>query len=211
MNTKYLTLFMGLVLAALMAAPAFAEPAEPAVRVISLNAFGTMSPSDADLVKLARMDTSANPELFPSIAGFGIAVTPCPIGPIEGTYVNYPASSTDSVAIGGMIREETPYRFASISAPALSDDYLLAVVKSDGSVLRIGNSEGVTEDGTDLNSTACLLARTGDTILVFAQMGAPQGPTAAGIRNTDHTEGVWDPFNNNEDSGSGVTGGENID
>ncbi len=116
MNKKYLKVVLGFLIAALLTVPALAAE-KPEVRVVDLKVLGASSLTDADIVKLARMDMLEKPDLFPATADFGILIQGCSVlYPTTG--LSFPGSASESVALSGKIDDPYPYRFASITDPA---------------------------------------------------------------------------------------------
>jgi len=176
MERKTLAVVLGFLLACLVVAPAFAATSSPETRVVNLKILGLNVLTDEDLVRLAQMDISQNPDLFPPVPNFGVTIQPCSAG--------YPTGGSDlttgSISLFGKIDDSYAYRFASIGDPASpGNNWVAAVVKPDGTVLRIDQSMGITVEGKSMNSTVCLMVNPEDVILVFVDM-TPTGTTAAG-------------------------------
>lgn len=180
MNRKYLKIVLGFLIAALFVVPALAAPEDTEVRVVDLKVLGITALSDEELLSLARMDRLAKPELFPAISEFGIKVDSCTIATPE-TGVTIPDAAAGLIALSGMIEGSEPYRFASIADPAKPEVApAAAVVKPDGSVMRLDEALGLKISEKTLTSTSCLAINPNDVVLLFTDEATPTAAPAAG-------------------------------
>jgi hypothetical protein len=171
------------VLIALVAvAFASAAPAQetgPAVRVVNLNAFGSTSPSDADLVDLATMNASKNSKLFPPADDFVVSIDPCVPG-TPGSETGGFLVSSDYFSVDAMTKEVLPYRFAAVGGDAGVGKYSVVVVREDKSVDRFVAVSGASNSNTSLKTDACVLVGPKDTILTFVETAGSLEPPQEG-------------------------------
>ncbi len=186
-----------LVAGAIALALAPAAPAQetgPQVRIVNLDAYGSTSPSDAELADLATMDTTKDAKLFPPADDFVVSIEPCqpenpgvitggfPVGP--GVEAGGFLVTSDFVSIDAMTKEVLPYRFAAVGGDAQVGRYSVVVVRKDKSVVRFAAVPGASDSDTSLKTNACLIVGPNDKILTFVET------SGSVVTPQDSTEGV---------------------
>jgi hypothetical protein len=170
MKTRLLSLFIAV--AMLSAVSAFAAESPTAkVRVVDLSALGsTTKLDDAELARLAVLSAAENPKVFPFVSDFVLK---------SGSEV---ATGSDAavvcvlscpIDISGSLKEEDKLEFVSI--PSMNDEpkYDIAVVRPDGSVVKVDKEIIVDYKNRTLNTSEPITVGQGDVILTFVKEVKP--------------------------------------
>ncbi len=169
MKIRLLTLFVAVALFAALSAFA-ADPPMAKVRVVDLSALGVTKLDDAELVRLANLSLAENPEIFPFVSDFVLK---------SGTEV---ASGSDAaiecilvcpIDISGSLKEEDKLEFVSMPSTLDMPKYDIAIVKPDGSVVKVDKEVIVDYQKRTLNTSEPITVSSGDVILTFVKEVKP--------------------------------------
>ncbi len=173
MKTKLLSLFIVVaLLSAVSALSAFsAEPPIAKVRVVDLSALSSPTKlDDAELARLAVLSAAENPDVFPFVSDFVLK---------SGAEV---ATGSDSsitcvlscpIDISGSLKEEDKLEFVSMPSTSDAPKYDLAIVRPDGSVVKVDKEVIVDYKSRTLNTNEEITVGEGDVILTFVKEVKP--------------------------------------
>ena len=120
------------------------------VRVVDLSALGSPTKlDDAELARLADLSAAENPEIFPFVSDFVLK---------SGAEVATGSDSTITcvlscpIDISGSLKEEDKLEFVSMPSTSDAPKYDIAIVKPDGSVVKVDKEIIVDYKNRTLNT-----------------------------------------------------------
>jgi hypothetical protein len=173
MKTKLLSMFIVVaMLSAVSALSAFsAGPPIAKVRVVDLSALSSPTKlDDAELARLAVLSAAENPEVFPFVSDFVLK---------SGAEVATGSDSTITcvlscpIDISGSLKEEDKLEFVSMPPTKDEPKYDIAIVKPDGSVVKVDKEIIVDYRNRTLNTNEEITVGEGDVILTFVKKVKP--------------------------------------
>lgn len=169
MKTRLLTIFAAVALFSALSVFA-ADPPMAKVRVVDLSALGVTKLDDAELARLANLSLVENPKIFPFVSDFvlksGSEVASGPDAAVE-CLLSCP------IDISGSLSEEDKLEFVSMPSTVDMPKYDIAIVKPDGSVVKVDKEVIVDYQNRTLNTSEPITVGQGDVILTFVKEVKP--------------------------------------
>jgi len=169
MKIRLLTLFVAVALFASLSVFAADTPMAK-VRVVDLSALGVTKLDDMELARLANLSLAENPEIFPFVSDFvlksGAEVASGPDAAVECVLVC-------PIDISGSLKEEDKLEFVSMPSTVDMPKYDIAIVKPDGSVVKVDKEVIVDYQKRTLNTSEPITVGSGDVILTFVKEVKP--------------------------------------
>ena len=169
MKTKLLTLFIAVALLSALSAFA-AEPPIVKVRVVDLSALGSKQLDDVELARLAVLSAAENPKIFPFVSDFVLKSGP---EAASGSDAAVECILSCPINISGSLTEADKLEFVSIPSRGDVPKYDIAIVKPDGTVVKVDKEIVVDYQNRTLNTTEPITVGQGDVILTFVKEVKP--------------------------------------
>ncbi len=164
---KKLTLLIGLLFTISFAVFAFAGAGTPhaKIRIVNLSALGVEKElTDEELVRLADIHISENPEIFPEVANFVIKMDEVQVKYAPDSYL-----SSGALAFSGSMEEKEMLEFISLLNHEKAGKFDVAIVKADGTVVKIDKEVVVDYKKRSIKTYEPLTIEEGDVVLTFVR------------------------------------------
>lgn len=162
---KKLTILTALLFIFSLTVSTFAEEPHTRIRIVNLSALGVEKELvDEELVRLADIEISENPEIFPNVANFVIKVD-------ENVFKYIPDTSVyiGNLTFSGSMEENEMLEFISLFNHNKVGKFDIAIVKPDGTVVKIDKEVIIDYEKRSMKTYEPLTVEEGDVVLAFVR------------------------------------------
>ncbi len=180
---KKLTLLIGILFTISFAVFAFAGAPNAKIRIVNISALGVEKElSDEELVRLADIHISENPEVFPEVADFVIKMNNMQVKYAPDSYLSH-----GNLFFSGSMEEKELMEFISLFNYEKPGKFEVAIVKADGTVVKIDEEVVVDYKKKSIKTYRPFNVEEGDVVLTFVRdvviIDLPDNKIAIGNRN----------------------------
>ncbi len=143
-----------------------AQPPVAKVRVVDTSALGVTQLDDAELARLAVLSAAENPRIFPFVSDF---VLKSGSEAAIGSDATVKCVLSCPIDLSGSLKEDEKLEFVSIPSKDDVPKYDIAIVKPNGTVVKVDKEVIVDYQNRTLNTIEPITVGGGDVILTFVR------------------------------------------
>ncbi len=162
---KRVTFLIVLLFTISLALFAHAETPNTKIRIVNISALGSEHElTDEELVKIADIQISENPEIFPAITEFVIKVDG-----VEVKYIPDVSISNGKLIFSGSMSETERLEYISLLNHNKAGKFDVAIVKPHGTVIKIDKEVVIDYEKRSIKTYDPIHVEEGDVVLVFVK------------------------------------------